>query len=57
MGLKSFLIQCSRALKIAVKPGRSEVWLSMKICGLGVGAVGLIGFIIRLLSAVLQGQI
>lgn len=57
MGLRSFLIQCSRTLKVATKPGRSEVWLSMKICGLGVGAVGLIGFVIRMLSAVLQGQI
>lgn len=37
-----------------MKPGKSELWLSIKICFLGIGAVGLIGFIIKLLSSVLQ---
>lgn len=54
MGLKSFLSQCSRTLKLAVKPGRSELWLSIKMSFLGIGAVGLIGFVIKLLSSVLQ---
>ncbi|MEM0007170.1 MAG: protein translocase SEC61 complex subunit gamma [Candidatus Bathyarchaeia archaeon] len=50
MGLRSFLSQCARTLKLAVKPGRSELWLSIKICFLGIGAVGLIGFIIAMLT-------
>jgi protein translocase SEC61 complex gamma subunit len=54
MGLRDFLTQCARTLKLAVKPGRSELWLSIKICLLGMSAVGLIGFIIKLLSSVLQ---
>jgi protein translocase SEC61 complex gamma subunit len=54
MGLRDFLTQCGRTLKLAVKPGRSELWLSIKICLLGMGAIGLIGFIIKLLSSVLQ---
>ena len=54
MGLHSFLTQCARTLKLAMKPGKSELWLSIKICFLGIGAVGLIGFIIKLLSSVLQ---
>jgi len=54
MGLRSFLSQCARALKLAVKPGKSELWLSIKICFLGIGAIGLIGFVIKLLSSVLQ---
>jgi len=54
MGLRDFLTQCARTLKLAVKPGRSELWLSIKICLLGIGAIGLIGFIIKLLSSVLQ---
>jgi protein translocase SEC61 complex gamma subunit len=54
MGLRSFLTQCGRTLKLAVKPGRDELWLSIKICVLGVSAVGLVGFIIKLLSSVLQ---
>jgi protein translocase SEC61 complex gamma subunit len=55
MGLRSFLSQCARTLKLAVKPGKSELWLSIKICVLGLGAVGLIGFVIKLLSSVFQG--
>jgi len=54
MSLRSFLSSAARTLKLAVKPGTSELWLSIKICFLGIGAIGLIGFIIRLLSTVLQ---
>jgi len=56
MGLKSFLSQSARTLKLAVKPGTNELWLSIKICFLGIGAIGLIGFIIKLVSSVLQPQ-
>lgn len=54
MGLRDFLTQCARTIKLAVKPGRSELWLSVKICLLGIGAVGLVGFVIKLLYSVLQ---
>ena len=50
MGIRSFLSQCARTLKLAVKPGRSELWLSIKISLLGIGAIGLVGFVIKLLS-------
>ncbi|MDH5441416.1 MAG: protein translocase SEC61 complex subunit gamma [Candidatus Bathyarchaeota archaeon] len=49
MGLSSFLKSCSRLLRLSKKPGRSELWLSVKICVLGVLLIGLIGFIIRIL--------
>ncbi|MEM3442454.1 MAG: protein translocase SEC61 complex subunit gamma [Candidatus Bathyarchaeia archaeon] len=54
MGLKSFLEQALKTLKLAVKPGRSELWLSIKICFLGIGAIGLVGFVIKLLASILQ---
>jgi protein translocase SEC61 complex gamma subunit len=54
MGIRSFLSQCARTLKLAIKPGRSELWLSIKISLLGIGAVGLIGYVIRLLASVLN---
>jgi protein translocase SEC61 complex gamma subunit len=54
MGLRDFLSQCGRTLKLAIKPGRSELWLSIKICLLGISAIGLIGFIIKVISAVLN---
>jgi protein translocase SEC61 complex gamma subunit len=54
MGLRDFLTQCARTLKLAIKPGRSELWLSIKICMLGIGAIGAIGFVVKLLSSLLQ---
>jgi protein translocase SEC61 complex gamma subunit len=54
MGLRDFFTQCARTLKLAVKPDRTELWLSIKICLLGISAVGLIGFVIKILSSVLQ---
>jgi protein translocase SEC61 complex gamma subunit len=55
MGIKSWLQQAARTLKLAVKPGRDELWLSIKISLLGIGAVGLIGFVIKLLSYAIGG--
>jgi len=55
MGIRSFLSQCVRTLKLATKPGRTELWLSIKISFLGIGVVGLIGFVIRLLSFAVGG--
>jgi len=49
MGIRSWLSQAARTLKLAVKPGRSELWLSIKISALGIGVVGLVGFVIKLL--------
>jgi protein translocase SEC61 complex gamma subunit len=55
MGVKDWLSQAARTLKLAVKPGREELWLSVKISLLGIGAVGLIGFVIKLLSYAVGG--
>ena len=53
MGVRSFLASCKRLLKLATKPGRSELWLSIKICLLGTLAIGGIGFIIKLIASIL----
>ena len=55
MGLRSFFQSASRLLKLATKPGRSELWLSIKICFLGTLAIGGIGFLIKLISSALPG--
>jgi preprotein translocase subunit Sss1 len=54
MGLRDWLTQAGRTLKLATKPGRDELWLSIKISLLGIGAVGLLGFFIRLISATIN---
>lgn len=55
LDVRSFLQSVTRLLKLATKPGRSELWQSMKICFLGIAAVGTIGFVIKIISFVLQG--
>ena len=55
MGIKSWLMQAARTLKLAVKPGREELWLSIKISLLGIGIVGLFGFVIKLLAYAMGG--
>jgi len=39
---------------LAKKPGRDELWLSIKICLLGIAAIGVVGYIIKIMSAALQ---
>jgi protein translocase SEC61 complex gamma subunit len=55
--IRSFLSQCVRMLKIATKPSKSELWLSIKICFLGIIVIGAIGYIIQLLSSLIQGPL
>jgi protein translocase SEC61 complex gamma subunit len=55
MGIRSWLSQAGRTLKLAIKPGRDELWLSIKISVLGIGLVGIIGFVIKLLSWAIPG--
>jgi protein translocase SEC61 complex gamma subunit len=55
MGLRSWLSQVARTLKLAVKPGRTELWLSIKISLLGIGVIGLVGFVIKFISLALGG--
>lgn len=51
----SFLKSCARLLRLAKKPGRREFSLTIRICLLGIVAIGTIGFIIKFVSAMLQG--
>lgn len=54
--IKSFLSSARRLLRLATKPGRSELWLSIKMCFLGTALVGIIGFIIKLVATTLTGR-
>jgi preprotein translocase subunit Sss1 len=49
LGLRTFFQSASRLLKLATKPGRSELWLSLKICFIGTIAIGGIGYLIKLI--------
>ncbi len=55
MVLKSFIKSCSRLLKMSKKPGKREYWLSLKISLLGTVIIGVLGFVIKFISGVIQG--
>jgi len=55
LGLKSFFQSASRLLKLATKPGRTELWLSLKICFIGTIAIGGIGFLIKIIFVGVTG--
>jgi len=54
MGIRDWLSQAGKTLKLSQKPDREELWLSIKISLLGIGAVGLIGFVIKLLATTIN---
>ncbi len=50
----SFIAQSARTLKLAVKPGREELWLSIRISLLGIVVIGLVGFVIKFIAVALN---
>lgn len=38
----------SRLLKVATKPDRKEIWLVIRVTAVGMGLLGLLGFLIKL---------
>jgi len=54
LGIRSFFSSAAKLLKLATKPSRDELWLSVKICLLGIAAIGVVGYIIKIMSALLQ---
>ncbi|GEM_PF-3410075 len=54
MGVMSFLTKVRRTLSIATKPDLDTFIDSMKITLLGLGVVGLITYLIHLLSFAIQ---
>ena len=46
---KEFLSATRRLVKVTSRPKRKEAWIMIRVSLLGVVAVGIIGFIIRIL--------
>ncbi|MEM1506827.1 MAG: protein translocase SEC61 complex subunit gamma [Candidatus Bathyarchaeia archaeon] len=57
MGLTSFIKASARLLKLARKPDRDELWLSIKLCFLGVAIVGSIGFAVYMLASFIRASV
>ena len=48
--LKSFTFECVRVLKVTRKPDKEEFKTIVKISGLGMLLIGLIGFLITMIK-------
>lgn len=56
MGVKSFLSSCKRLIKLVGRPSREEVWTYIKTGLIGIGIIGVVGFIVKLISSMLQAS-
>ena len=52
---KRFITECIRVLKITKKPEKAEFKTIVKAAGIGILAIGLLGFIIQMVSYLLKG--
>nr|MDO8100717.1 protein translocase SEC61 complex subunit gamma [Candidatus Njordarchaeota archaeon] len=53
MNVRGFVEQARRILKLAKKPQRKEVWITTKVCALGIILIGVFAFIIHLVFIVI----
>jgi protein transport protein SEC61 subunit gamma and related proteins len=47
-GTKSFLLKCKRVWQVLKKPTKKEFELTAKVSAIGIGILGLLGFLIAL---------
>lgn len=57
MGLRSFFESAVKLLRVAEKPDWDSLSKSIKIVVLGLAVLGGIGFIIRIISSTIQGNV
>ncbi len=46
---KSFLVECRRVWQVTKKPNREELTTIVKVTGIGILAIGLIGFLVNMI--------
>ena len=55
MGLRSFFKSAANLFRTISRPDWKTYWLSIKIVFIGVGILGAIGYLIRIISSTIQG--
>ncbi len=45
--LKAFILECKRVLRVTKKPDRAEFTTIVKISAIGMGIIGIVGFLIH----------
>ncbi|TKJ17746.1 protein translocase SEC61 complex subunit gamma [Candidatus Woesearchaeota archaeon B3_Woes] len=53
--LKRFFVECKRVLRVTRKPDSVEFKTIVKVSGLGMAIVGLIGFVIQIIKQMFFG--
>lgn len=57
MGLRSFFESAVKLLRVIEKPDWDSLSKSIKIVVLGIAVLGGVGFIIRIISSTIQGNV
>ena len=52
---KEFIAECRRVLLVTKRPTREEFKVTVKVSALGIGVLGLIGFIISIIAQIIRG--
>lgn len=52
--VKSFILECKRVLKITKKPGKFEFKTIVKISGIGILVIGMIGFAVQIIAVLVK---
>ena len=55
--MKNFVYECRRVLRVARKPDRDEYLQISRITGVGMILIGVLGFIITLISYLVGGMV
>jgi protein transport protein SEC61 subunit gamma-like protein len=50
MTLKEFIVECKRVFQVTKKPTKDEFKTIVKVSGLGILLIGVIGFIIMIIN-------
>ena len=51
--LKSFALECRRVLTVTKKPTREEITNIIKVTGIGIALIGVIGFVLNMVNRII----
>ena len=54
--LKSFAWECKRVLTVTKKPTKAELMIVVKVSGIGIALIGLIGFVLHIVNRLIFQQ-
>jgi protein transport protein SEC61 subunit gamma-like protein len=55
--LKMFINECKRVLRVTKRPDSFEFKTIVKVSGIGMGLIGLIGFLVSMLKNLMSGGV